>query len=128
MKKIIVLYGRGDIGKTSTLRMVTDMLEGKPLSYSRIDVREVYSYNEKKVVVTSYGDTEAIMIENIAFMKAHPFDVAITAARSYGRTHDKIKEYANASGCELVWLMKSYEDGDENAINKKYADKIIALI
>ena len=62
MKKIIVLYGRGDIGKTSTLRMVTDMLEGKPLSYSRKDVREVYSYNEKKVVVTSYGDTEAIMM------------------------------------------------------------------
>lgn len=35
--KIIVLYGRGNLGKTRTLRMVIDILNGEPISYTTSD-------------------------------------------------------------------------------------------
>lgn len=42
--KIIVLYGSGNIGKTTTLCMMIDMLNGAELSYSRKDVRTTCHY------------------------------------------------------------------------------------
>lgn len=129
MKKIIVLFGRGVIGKTRTLRMVIDKLEGKPLSYSTTDIRHVAFCKGKKVIITTWGDNEHEILENIAFMKKNePFDVAITAARTYGKTHTPIELYAKEADCEILWLRKSFEEGDEQVINESYADKIVDVV
>lgn len=128
MKKIIVLYGRGEIGKTSTLRMVSDKLEGLPLSYSKSDIRCYYQYLGKKIDVTTWGDNADEMNRNIDFMNSHPFDISVTAARSYGRTHSLIKEYACNIGAELVWVHKVFELGEYNSVNQKYANKITRII
>lgn len=128
MKKIIVLFGRGEIGKTRTLRMVVDKLEEKPLSYSIADIRTVIQSQEKKVVVTTWGDNEGEILENIAYMrKNEPFDVAITAARTYGKTHAPIEAYAKEIGCDILWFKKTFEEGDERIVNERYADKIVDM-
>ena len=126
-KKIIVLYGRGDIGKTDTLRMVTDKLEGLPLSFTQTDLRKQYVYEGKSIVVTTWGDNAAEMAKNIAFMKEHPFDVAITAARSHGQTHELIKAYAKAIGCGIIWK-KKYAANNPTESNMEYAEMIMKLI
>ncbi len=56
ISKVIVLYGSGNIGKTTTLRMVIDMLNKVELSYSRKDVRTTCHYKGKIVDITAWGD------------------------------------------------------------------------
>lgn len=54
--KIIVLYGRGNLGKTRTLRMVIDILNGEPISYTTNDAQTICHYNDKTIAVATKGD------------------------------------------------------------------------
>lgn len=127
-KTIVVLYGRGNVGKTSTLRILSDILLGLPVSYSPDDVRLVCYYRGLKVAIATWGDNEDEVVHNINFFREHNADIGITAARTYGRTHAAIENYADEVGAKIVWMKKYWEDGDMRAINHKYADRIMGEI
>lgn len=123
--KIIVLYGRGNLGKTRTLRMVIDILNGEPISYTTNDTQAICHYNDLTIAVATKGDNAAELRANVSYFKSHPCDIAITAARSRGGTHDVIKAYAQETGAEVVWIYKRAEAGDENDVNLKWAERVV---
>lgn len=126
--KIIVLNGRGNLGKTRTLRMVIDILNGEPISNAKYDTQTICHYNDLTIAVATKGDNAAELRANISYFKFYPFDIAITAARSRGGTHDVIKAYAQETGAEAVWIYKRAEAGDENAVNLKWAERVVKEI
>ena len=126
--KIIVLYGRGNLGKTRTLRMVIDILNGEPISYTTSDTQAICHYNDLTIAVATKGDNAAELRANVSYFKSHPCDIAITAARSRGGTHDVIKTYAQETGAEVVWIYKRAEAGDENDVNLKWAERVVEAI
>lgn len=126
--KIIVLYGRGNLGKTRTLRMVIDKLNGESISNAKYDTQTICHYNDKTIAVATKGDNAAELCANVSYFKSHPCDIAITAARSRGGTHDVIKSYAQETGAEVVWIYKRTEAGDENAVNLKWAERVVKAI
>lgn len=134
--KIIVLYGSGNIGKTTTLCMMIDMLNGAELSYSRKDVRTTCHYKGKIVDITTYGDNKFELLKNVKYFREHHCDIAITAARSYGGTHDVIREYAKEIGLDaekdIVWVKKEVSENREGnkmeEINKNDAYRIVKEI
>lgn len=123
--KLIVLYGRGNLGKTRTLRMVIDMLNCEPISNAKYDVQAICHYNGKNIAVATRGDNADELRANVAFFKSHPCDIAITAARSRGGTHDVIKAYVQETGADPVWIYKRFEAGDENEVNMKWAERVV---
>ena len=121
--KIIVLYGRGNLGKTRTLRMVIDKLNHESISYATCDKQTICHHNDQTIAIATKGDNAAELRANVSYFKSHPCDIAITAARSRGGTHDVIKAYAQEIGAEVVWIYKRAEAGDENAVNLKRAER-----
>ena len=126
--KIIVLNGRGNLGKTRTLRMVIDILNGEPISNAKYDTQTICHYNDLTIAVATKGDNATELRSNVSYFKSHPCDIAITAARSRGGTHDVIKAYAQKTGAEVVWIYKRAEAGDENAVNLKWAERVVKEI
>lgn len=126
--KIIVLYGHGNLGKTRTLRMVIDILNGEPISYTTSDAQTICHYNDLIIAFATKGDNAAKLRANVSYFKSHPCDIAITAARSRGGTHDVIKAYAQETGAEVVWIYKRAKAGDENAVNLKWAERVVEKI
>lgn len=126
--KIIVLYGRGYLGKTRTLRMVVDRLNHEPISYATCDIQTICRHYDQTIAVATKGDNAAELRANVSFFKFHPCDIAITAARSRGGTHDVIKSYAQETGAEVVWIYKRAEADDENAVNLKWAERVVEKI
>lgn len=125
LHRIIVLCGRGNLGKTRTLRMVIDKLNGESISYATRDTKTICHYNDQTIVIATKGDNAAELRANVSYFKSHPCDIAITAARSRGGTHDVIKAYAQETGAEVVWIYKRVEIGEENAVNLKWAEKVM---
>lgn len=125
LHKIIVLSGRGNLGKTRTLRMVIDKLNGESISYATRDTKTICHYNDQTIAIATKGDNAAELRANVSYFKSHSCDIAITAARSRGGTHDVIKAYAQETGAEVVWIYKRVEIGEENAVNLKWAEKVI---
>lgn len=125
LHRIIVLCGRANLGKTRTLRMVIDKLNGESISYATRDTKTICHYNDQTIAIATKGDNAAELRANVSYFKSHPCDIAITAARSRGGTHDVIKAYAQETGAEVVWIYKRVEIGEENAVNLKWAEKVI---
>ena len=125
LHRIIVLCGRGNLGKTRTLRMVIDKLNGESISYATRDTKTICHYNDQTIAIATKGDNAAELRTNVSYFKSHSCDIAITAARSRGGTHDVIKAYAQETGAEVVWIYKRVEIGEENAVNLKWAEKVM---
>ena len=125
LHRIIVLCGRANLGKTRTLRMVIDKLNGESISYATRDTKTICHYNDQTIAIATKCDNAAELRANVSYFKFHPCDIAITAARSRGGTHDVIKAYAQETGAEVVWIYKRVEIGEENAVNLKWAEKVI---
>lgn len=123
--KIIVLYGRGNLGKTRTLRMVIDKLNHESISYATCDIQTICHHNAQTIAIATKGDNADELRANVSYFKSHPCDIAITAARSRGGTHDVIKAYAQETGAEVVWIYKRAEAGDENVVNLKWAERVV---
>ena len=126
--KIIVLYGRGNLGKTRTLRMVIDKLNHESISYATCDIQTICHHNAQTIAVATKGDNTAELRANVSYFKSHPCDIAITAARSRGGTHDVIKAYAQETGAEVVWIYKRAEAGEENVVNLKWAERGVSEV
>lgn len=126
--KIIVLYGRGNLGKTRTLRMVIDKLNHESISYATCDIQTICHHNAQTIAIATKGDNAAELRANVSYFKSHPCDIAITAARSRGGTHDVIKAYAQETGAEVVWIYKRAEAGDENVVNLKWAERVVGEV
>lgn len=125
LHRIIVLCGRGNLGKTRTLRMVIDKLNDESISYATRDTKTICHYNDQTIAIATKGDNAAELRANVSYFKSHSCDIAITAARSRGGTHDVIKAYAQETGAEVVWIYKRVEIGEEKAVNLKWAEKVI---
>ena len=126
--KIIVLYGRGNLGKTRTLRMVIDKLNHESISYATCDIQTICHHNAQTIAVATKGDNTAELRANVSYFKSPPCDIAITAARSRGGTHDVIKAYAQETGAEVVWIYKRAEAGEENVVNLKWAERVVSEV
>ena len=127
MKKIIALYGRGGIGKTTTLNCLIGLLDPllkKEPSEWRKDRRKKLKYQEKKVIVATPGDNYNEIKENIDFFKKEKGDILITATRTSGYTVTTLEEYAKRKNIEIDWIKKNTAVILREKINRVQAEDI----
>lgn len=111
MKRIIGLCGKGNIGKTETLNLLIDLLTvattgcvmptPQPAGRDR-DI--TFTYKGNTISICMAGDTETILKDNCAYFRKMKCDIAISAARSRGKTHMALKNLAPSVSVE--WIRK----------------------
>lgn len=130
MKKLIILSGSSNCGKSETLKLLVRKLGGKLTQ--KYDDRYVCNKGKLKVAICTPGDNEYIANLNISFFNQNKkCDVFISAARSSGATVNLLVDWANANKIDYIYVTKSrLEDKNNNFhfFNDKFADFLNSLI
>lgn len=110
MKKVYVLYGKRDCGKTESLKMLIDILiaDGyKVVDYKKYGTDDVWATliddDGTKIGITSCGDSQDIL--ETVFENFTDCERIVCAARSDGKTHDAIKSLTSEEN--IFWLRKA---------------------
>lgn len=114
--KIIALQGRGDSGKTTTIKMLPDILiangfkqvPNKNKNYGG-DFLDIFVNGNKKVGITSSGDTFDLVNNRLTDLVKEKCDVCICACRTSDRKPPgTIAATKNFSGYTTEYVAKSY--------------------
>ena len=131
MKKIIALYRRAETGKTSTLNLLIELLDkNEKAEENRLtkDRRVSISYGSKKIAVTTWGDNEVELKENIKYFEKEDCDILVTATRTRGETSEILNDYAKEINTEIIWIEKNLSASLDELINQTQAKDIKAVI
>ena len=106
-KVIIALYGPGNKGKSKTINLLIKLLGGSESDKER---RVPLTYGDKKIAITTYGDNDFHLNENIDFFKEESCDILVTATRTKGGSVKTLEAFEKEIGRKAIWITKSYLD------------------
>lgn len=136
MKYIIALKGVGNSGKTTTIRILYNMMMGNGFQIvhddflERKDFSAVFQKNGKKIGITSSGDTYDLVHKKLAKLVAEPCSICVCACRTFDRvppgTNAAIAEFTEYSA---IIIEKTVDNGPtQNDSNGTDAGILIARI
>lgn len=143
---VIALQGKANIGKTSTLSMLNNLLERNSNEFKKIyddklnssgDFQSFYSIksNGKKILIHSEGDSKNSVSEALSKAKEIKADILVVPCRSRGGTVDVIKAEKDTGSLEkLLFFQKAFLDGYGNypetcnQVNKIESEALYKLI
>ncbi|MDE6505327.1 MAG: hypothetical protein K2L42_05585 [Clostridia bacterium] len=112
--KIIALYGRGGCGKTTTLKLLYDvmlkngftLLEGKNMEGA--DFSAVLEKDGRRIGLTTYGDNAACLQKPFELFKKYNCEIAVSAGRLKRTKNGSVlfleKEAVNSA---VIWHEKA---------------------
>lgn len=131
MKKIICLYGSANKGKTPTLNILIGLLDPAKViapEELRLDHREVVVYKGHRIAVTTAGDRDYDLTENIKFCKENECDILVTATRTRGGSTKEVHKFSQEVSCKITWLRKNEAIELIDLVNESQAKDIQAII
>jgi hypothetical protein len=142
MKRVIALRGIGNTGKSSTLRMLYELLvTDYALSSNRINVRVegllnqsntsvIVSVNGVRIGIDSLGDRPDILAARLRELEFNACAIIVCASRT-AKQFTTVVADLERSGYEIEWIDK-YKEGktktDWAAINRRVAEDILSKI
>lgn len=140
MKKIIALRGAGSTGKTSTIRLLYNMLlaNGYEYIYSTFenegrkkDFLAVFIKDGKKIGISSMGDLHDIVKDNLENLITQDCIYCVCACRTSDRKKGGIIRGTNAAIDSFVNFAKEYVDktieketGKRAEVNQNDAERL----
>jgi len=118
MKKVIALFGRGQVGKSFTIKKVYEILKEKYPNLKLIqqllggDIQIVIIINDIKIGIESQGDPTSRIFDSIPLFLKMECNIIICATRTRGGTVDLI-ESIEKNGFEIRWLKQQIVYGEE---------------
>lgn len=130
MKKLIILSGSSNIGKTETLNWLVQNSRTVLKNTIKDDGSYVCNINGKIVDICTAGDNDSITNENINFFNKNNADCYISAARSNGKTINLLESWAQKNNIKCICISKTYinDIGLDPLFNNKFSDFIKSLI
>lgn len=138
MKSIITLSGRGNIGKSATIRNVYESLVKQYLDHETIHVnvntdREisvVLKIGRKCIGIESRGDTRERVEDSLQMFLRYKCKIIVCATRTRGGSYDAVDEFAAMHKLEICRIKKiaEVETSQYTASNRKYARQIVKTV
>lgn len=139
MNKIIIAdYGAGNLGKTSSLRVVFEKLKttypgARIEKYTDTgDIRAVFHLKEGiRIGMETQGDPRSRMPGSMDLFVQEACDIIITACRTKGDTIQKVYELRDKHGYEIIWAQHIISSAGTNSpalLNEIYAGAVQTLI
>lgn len=139
--RVIALFGRGNIGKTSCLGHLINLINletnGCNYLFEGKDERVTLNYHGKRITVCTWGDNGDEEALNLAMIRQDNPDIAVVATRTKGITVEMVENFCKVENkCQLKWVEKyvaSFDDisGQERMNNlqaKQIWDYVQGLI
>lgn len=134
MSRIIALKGRGNSGKTTTIKLLPNILFAH--GYSRVagmfqqhgsDFLDIFENGKHRVGVTSSGDSYDLVHDRLTDLVNAKCDVCVCACRTSGGTHTAIYDF---TGYTSHFESKTYatSPAQEPTVNASDANKLFSLI
>ncbi len=132
-KKIYYLAGKGNCGKTATVKLVyKKLLREYPDAATFFDVDDaateilqVLKINQKIIGISSQGDTGKQVLEHLNRLVSKKCEIIITATRTSGRTIEAVKSVEPSY--EACGIKQTYESEPErhSASNQAMATSLV---
>lgn len=130
MKKLIILSGSSNSGKSETLKYLVTKLGGTLTT--NYDDKYICNKGKLKILICTAGDYEETIEDNKNFFNQNiDYDIFISASRSYGSTLNNLKKWADDNRIYYIRVTKSWLEDKNNGFtlfNKNFADFIESLI
>lgn len=129
MKRIIVLYAAANRGKTTTLKILMELLTSVSESYNVWQEKDACGWfviNGEKVSVCSAGDDETAVKDNIENYK--DCDIFISASRTKGGSVYEIEKFAEEEKVEIDWVEKIDDESKNKLIAADLFRKVLDLV
>lgn len=129
MEKIIVLYAAANRGKTTTLKILMELLTLVSESYNVWQDKDACGWfviNGKKISVCSAGDDETVVKDNIENYK--DCDIFVCASRTKGGSVNEIEKLAKREKVEIDWVEKIDDESKNKLIVADLFRKVLDLI
>lgn len=121
---VIVLQGKGEMGKSTTLYYLIQALKNKKPydDFDRYDKCDVIYYKDKKIGVTTSGDNKDKLKRDIEKNLPENCDIIVCAARTKGSSVDYINDHFKKD--LIIWLgrfsaLSDDQDFDMEELQKK---------
>lgn len=136
MKKIIGFYGAASKGKTETLNLLIDLLNGvakisgTPVKHwNGKDKQITFIYKGNIVSICTAGDNEDELRSNIKYFEKEKCDIAISATRTKGATVDILHDFGEIKNkVRINWIKKIYNLPNKDTVNKQQAESIFKML
>lgn len=111
--KIINLRGTSDVGKSTALNRVIEMLQivsseyeisYHPSSDTSEDRKAWFVFKDRKIGICTGGDTPEIVTENFKYCQTQGCDIAVTASKAWGQVVEKLENLARYHVCEIDYI------------------------
>lgn len=131
-KTIIVIYGRANEGKTSTLRLFYELLGGN-LKNEKLDIFETILFFEKLIGFISESDpgdeTLKKFIKRVLELIEKECEYLILTSRTKGKVVKFIDKIANEHDYNVVWKSTTFSPNlNHNLINQLDAEHLKKLL
>lgn len=128
--KIIALQGRGNSGKTTTIKMLPDILIANGFKQIRnkrknygADFLDFYDDGNKKIGITSSGDTFDLVNKRLNDLITENCDVCICDYRTADRKPPRtIAATKNFPSYKTEFVAKSYANGTTDQLKANQGD------
>lgn len=139
-KTILVLRGKSNIGKTTTIKKVYELLKEKypqsnineiiakrnTLGEIEYDIKVIIIIDGIKIGIESQGDPGSRLEKSLKYFIDNKCDIILCAARTWGKTNNIIEAYSNLF--KIIWIRKEIDKSNNEESNQKQAIEIIKKI
>ena len=123
--KVIALFGKGGIGKTTTLNLLNNLINpDNPITDGK-DHRRTFTYKGKTISITTPGDNETEVKKNIQYVQDKNCDILVTASRTRGYGRKLLREQFKHN---LLCIEKNIDYQQRDLVNKAQALDLQAII
>lgn len=140
MKKLVIANrGAGQIGKSTAIKAVFDLLTRKGYNllereFQRGDIKAIFEISGIKVGIESQGDPDSNMEKSMEEFVKKNCSIIVTACRTKGSTYSKVAEYLGKDeSFDILWYAHYvYQvpgaDAIRDKLNEAYAQQVLELI
>ncbi|MBL7804371.1 MAG: hypothetical protein JNL02_11590 [Saprospiraceae bacterium] len=144
MKKIIALQGKGNSGKSSTIRALAELLiqKGarpiKGVNFPEVvigktgkprDFWQVFDWNGTQIGITSAGDTYKIIKDRLDDLEVNNSQICVCACRTFDRKSKKgtIAAIQERTSYEVQFIKKTVDKNPLTQLSTNLGDAIALL-
>lgn len=127
--RLIVLFGRGNTGKTHCLGHLINLMHRETVGYDYLiegkDERVTFDFLGQRIVVCTWGDTFEDEQDSLDYIRHKRPDIAVVATRTKGWTVERVENFCAQNNVELKWVEK-YVASQDDASEQEYMNHLQA--
>lgn len=129
---VIANWGRGDQGKSASVRSVFNLLSKKYPTRVLLDdgdIKAIVRIGDYKVGIESQGDPKSRILQSIDDFVSEGCVIIVCACRSWGETTNKVASLKK-KGYDIIWAQNDKSDNTllHSELNELYAERVVIMI